>query len=507
MARQMTVEDRKRMDFLLQLGWTPAQTAEDRGRSKSTILHETINRSVPCDRGYRRSNRICARFDACPRIRGYGKDAKRSFNCTPRCFEVCPDFVEQGCGRLDVPSRVCNGCRDFKSCQMMKRLYVADGAQANRESLLHDSRSGVHPDAEALARMNAVLSPCIMRGQSVRNVAANNPETLGSVKERTVYDYIAGGLFDAKRGDLPEACSRKPGKKRKETGTNAKCRAGRDYRTFLEFCRVNEVKEWTELDTVVGRVGGRVLFTMILPGGPMLMFLRDRKSSQTCTRVFNMLWELAGPELSRRLFSVILTDNGTEFSDPDMIEKWRPDPEHNQAARRARAPRGETRPAARRLVRRAHAGRRQPRRKPRRKLLARRPRQPDALRRVRGEVRRAREEAPGRARHRQDPRERGHARPDPPRREVQAPRGQGHPQEGRRNPSEETRRAEVKQPPVEGGVNSPLPIPAENTLRTRAAGALYHIPAPLCRKVPIRPRSQGQTHLNPHEEGLQASLP
>lgn len=187
----MTIEDRKRIDFLLQLGWTPAQIADDRGRSKSTVLHEIINRSVPCDRGYRCSNRICALFDACPRVKGYGRDAKRSFNCTPRCFEACPDFVERTCGRLDVPSRVCNGCRDFKSCPMMKRLYVADGAQANRESLLHDSRAGVHPDAEALARMNAVLSPCIMRGQSVRNVVANNPEAFGSVKERTVYDYIA----------------------------------------------------------------------------------------------------------------------------------------------------------------------------------------------------------------------------------------------------------------------------------------------------------------------------
>ena len=308
MAKQMTIEDRKRIDFLLQLGWTPARIAEDRGRSKSTVLHEIINRSVPCDRGYRCSNRICALFDACPRVKGYGRDAKRPFSCTPRCFEVCPDFVERACRRLDVPSRVCNGCRDFRSCPMMKRLYVADGAQANRESLLHDSRAGVHPDAEALARMNAVLSPCIMRGQSVRNVVANNPEAFGSVRERTVYDYIAGGLFDAKRGDLPEACSRRSRKKDKQTKTNAKCRAGRDYRTFLEFCRVNEVKEWTELDTVVGRGGGKVLFTMILPGGLMLMFLRDRKSSQTCTRIFNMLWELAGPELFQRLFFVILTD-------------------------------------------------------------------------------------------------------------------------------------------------------------------------------------------------------
>ena len=68
---------------------------------------------------------------------------------------------------------------------------------------------------------------------------------------------------------------------------------------------------------------------MILPGGLMLMFLRDRRSAQTCTRIFNMLWSLAGPELFRKLFSVILTDNGPEFSDPEMIEQWRPDPKHN----------------------------------------------------------------------------------------------------------------------------------------------------------------------------------
>jgi len=88
---------------------------------------------------------------------------------------------------------------------MMKRVYVADGAQANRDSLLRDSSTGIHPDTDALARMNAVLSPCIMRGQSVRNVIANNKDAFGTVKERTVYDNIAGVLFDAKRGDLPEA--------------------------------------------------------------------------------------------------------------------------------------------------------------------------------------------------------------------------------------------------------------------------------------------------------------
>ena len=126
----------------------------------------------------------------------------------------------------------------------------ADGAQANRESLLHDSRSGIHPDAEAVARMNAVLSPCIMRGQSVRHVIANNPEAFGSVKERTVYDYIAGGLFDAKRGDLPEACSRRRRKKKAVTRSNAKCRAGRSYKMFLEFCRVNGIAKFSDPEMI-----------------------------------------------------------------------------------------------------------------------------------------------------------------------------------------------------------------------------------------------------------------
>ena len=51
MAKQMTIDDRKRIDFLIQLGWTPIQIAKERGRSKSTIIREIVNRSIVCDRG------------------------------------------------------------------------------------------------------------------------------------------------------------------------------------------------------------------------------------------------------------------------------------------------------------------------------------------------------------------------------------------------------------------------------------------------------------------------
>ena len=33
--------------------------------------------------------------------------------------------------------------------------------------------------------------------------------------------------------------------------------------------------------------------------------------------------------LFRKLFRCIVPDNGTEFSEPEMVENYRPDPEHN----------------------------------------------------------------------------------------------------------------------------------------------------------------------------------
>lgn len=329
MAKQMTQEDRRRIDHLLAVGMTINDIAADLGRNKTTVLHEIIARAVPCDRGYGCSNTLCAKFESCTRTKGYGGNPKRLFRCTPGCFEACPEFVERTCGRLRVASHVCNGCERLRNCPMHKRVYDANGAEANRQGKLHESRRGIHPDEAKVAAMNAVLSPCTLQGQSIRNVVVNNPDVFRGVAERTVYDYVADGLFDVRRGNLPESCRRRPRHKRPVTKTDAKCRIGRTYREFLEFCRINKIEEYAEIDTVIGRVGGKLLFTVYLPGGLMLAFLRERKSSATCVRVFNRIWEAAGPELFVRLFFVTLADNGREFSDPAMIENYRPDPEHN----------------------------------------------------------------------------------------------------------------------------------------------------------------------------------
>lgn len=326
----MNENDRARIELLLGLRWSIADIAKDRGRPDSTILREIMNRRIVVMRGYGCSNRLCKNFDTCARIKGYGSDPKRSFRTVQKCYLSCPEFREEICAKLGVAPYVCNGCEKFHSCPLKKRLYIAQSAQINYSETLKASRSGIRPDKVLLSDLNKALSPCILRKQSVRHVMASNPKLFGNIAERTLYSYLEAGLFDAKASDLPEAGRRKKGKRKAETKANAKCRVGRTQQELYAYREANPELSIVEMDTVIGQNGGKVLFTFqINDCGLMLGFLRDAKTSQTCTRIINLLWRAAGQGLFREIFAIIVTDNGPEFSDPDGIELYRPDPEHN----------------------------------------------------------------------------------------------------------------------------------------------------------------------------------
>jgi len=77
-----------------------------------------------------------------------------------------------------------------------------------------------------------------------------------------------------------------------------------------------------EMDSLIGRVGGKVLLTLLFRDSRlMLAFLRDRNDSQSVIDLFEQIWKQAGPDLFRRLFPILLTDNGSEFSNPRALEE------------------------------------------------------------------------------------------------------------------------------------------------------------------------------------------
>jgi len=76
-----------------------------------------------------------------------------------------------------------------------------------------------------------------------------------------------------------------------------------------------------QMDTVEGAKGGKVLLTIHFTNFQfMLAFLRDANTSQSVIDIFNGLEQMLSYEMFLTLFPVILTDNGSEFSNPLAIE-------------------------------------------------------------------------------------------------------------------------------------------------------------------------------------------
>jgi IS30 family transposase len=72
---------------------------------------------------------------------------------------------------------------------------------------------------------------------------------------------------------------------------------------------------------VEGAKGGKVLLTIHFREPQfMLAFLRDANTSRSVINIFEKLYLELGPEVFTKLFPVILTDNGSEFSNPSAIE-------------------------------------------------------------------------------------------------------------------------------------------------------------------------------------------
>lgn len=134
-------------------------------------------------------------------------------------------------------------------------------------------------------------------------------------------------LFDVRNIDLPRKVRFRERYKKPEFKVDKGCRIGRSYKEFEHFMEQNPDIPVVQMDSVIGTVGGKCLLPIhFVEPSLMLAFLRDANTSQFVIDVFNALDRILGPELFEMLFPVILTDNGSEFSNPRAIEYRREAP-------------------------------------------------------------------------------------------------------------------------------------------------------------------------------------
>jgi transposase, IS30 family len=322
--KHLTDSDRAEIEHGLRHGLSINKIAAKIGKHHSTVAREICSRSVASDKGAfgRLTNRCVSRRSCEKRQLCMDKpDCVKRCSACRLCNSICPEFKEENCDRLGVSPYVCNGCEEEARCVLRKRYYLHRLAHKNYRDLLVMPRQGANITEDELCSLDALVSPLVRQGQSVHHILANHPDRF-DLHEKTVYRYIAGGLLRAKNGDMPRVCALKPrSRKPVEHKIDTKCRIGRTYADFQSFMASAPDIRVVEMDSVIGRVGGKVLLTLMFRDcGFMLALLRERNDSQSVIDVFNSLWTMAGADLYRRLFPVLLTDNGSEFSNPGALE-------------------------------------------------------------------------------------------------------------------------------------------------------------------------------------------
>ena len=225
------------------------------------------------------------------------------------------------CPLLDKAPFVCNGCpKRRQNCGYKKIFYLAKQAQKQYEQTLVEAREGTPLNSKTFWEMDKVISDGVKKVQHIYHILKTHNLDVSS---STVYRHIRKGYLSIAPIDLARAVKFKERRKSKLPSIPKEAKKGRSYEDFLNYLSLNQLDSWLEMDTVMGRMGGKVLLTFNLSFCNFIFArLLDNKTALEVTKhlydIKNTLHQ-ADKDFFQ-LFPVILTDNGREFARVDDIE-------------------------------------------------------------------------------------------------------------------------------------------------------------------------------------------
>lgn len=225
------------------------------------------------------------------------------------------------CPMLKKAPYVCNACPKKRlNCGYKKIFYYAKRAQRNYETLLVQAREGTPLNQAEFWEMDKVVSKGVKKGQHIYHIMATNDL---KVSKSTVYRHLNKGYLSVSPIDLPRAVKFKKRNKATLPPIPRAEKEGRRYEDFLSYLEDNDVSSWLEMDTVLGRPGGKVLLTFNLSFCNFIFarLLENKTAAEVARHIQSIkkAFNSAEKEFSDT-FPVILTDNGGEFARINDIE-------------------------------------------------------------------------------------------------------------------------------------------------------------------------------------------
>ena len=331
-GKHFTLDDRSALQAGLDQKKSFRAIAKELHKDPSTLAKEVkLNRTAYGRCFYTNSfGNLCKYARLCKKTNLCHNRAKCKASLCCRCRihdrrRICPDFVkfDHICPATEKAPFVRNSCSKFNRCDCFRFKYKATAAQSSYEDRLRDTRTGIDMTAERLALLDQIVTPRIKKGDSPQTIIRNNPGL--KVSSRTIYNYVDQGLLSVKNLDLPKKVVYKPRVKKKDYPVkDSGIFNGRTYNDFLELVRNDPERaaKTVEMDTVVGCEGSKkVILTLFFrPYKLQLLFLMPDKTALSVKTVFDRIEDKLTPIGFQQAFPVILTDRGSEFSDPDSLE-------------------------------------------------------------------------------------------------------------------------------------------------------------------------------------------
>ncbi len=290
--KHLTLDDRIEIQECLDCGMTFKAIANRISKDPTTISKE-----------------VKKRFRVKPiSVTTFSADTSKEIN------RVCPQL-------LKAPF-VCNGCKKRSArCGFQKRLYQAKPAQIEYETTLSEARTGIPLNKEVFYEIDAVISKGIKKGQHLYHIMQTNNLP---VSKSTVYRHLHKGYLSVSAVDFPRVVKFKPRRKQLSQFVPKAAKVGRTFEDFVCYTDESDISYWIEMDTVIGKIGGKTLLTFdfTLCNFMFALLLEDKSSNAVTNAILNLKASLSKHGFSfGDIFPVILTDNGGEFANVSAIEQ------------------------------------------------------------------------------------------------------------------------------------------------------------------------------------------
>ena len=280
--------------------------ADSIGKDPTTVAKEVQRHRILRPRNTFNSANICIHLREC-------------HGCKARCSR----YEELACSLRDRSPGACNGCDRIRQCRLDKYLYDAKAAHDSYTAELSAAREGINLTPETRCRIGDLIAGPLAQGQSVYQILSSHKEEIG-ISQASLYNYIERGVFKEFGVDhfsLKEVVSRKRSYNKLKPRKQPAVYTHHTYKDYLDFLKANPEIPTTEMDTVFNSPEGPFIQTFLFyPSRFMIARLHPSRTSLSMASALDAIQDSLGNDLFHSLFSLILTDRGSEFEKIPLFE-------------------------------------------------------------------------------------------------------------------------------------------------------------------------------------------